>query len=236
MSIRMPYLFVLLMGAGIASFAFYVNTTVRVLEENIPGFTSIRDDELARQFAPTLISNSNFGFPHACYYRAARDSDGNIHLAYHPVWEYERNESSGIMPFLSRILYTGGLSIQRIMFGKGDVEVISAIISPKGQIIGIQYERPKDYNPATFTVAHQIVKLTKTFPRMPLFRVASWNHLFEIETDEKKPLPKNSKLWKCEPEYFTEELWNEYTMVRFKETRLRKSRAHLPWERIGASQ
>ncbi len=209
----------------------YLNTTVNMLEETIPGFTPARDDDAARRFAPSLISNDDFGFPHACLYRAARDGKGNLHLAYHPVWEYERNNAGGLMPFLSRILYTGGLSIQRFMFGKGDVEVISAIISSQGKIISIEFERPKDYNPATFTVAHQTVRLQETFNQMPVFRVSSWNHLFEIEQGDGNAAKENEKLWRCNPEYFTEDLWNQYTMVRLKETRLRKSRAHLPWER-----
>lgn len=212
--------------------AIFLNATVNVLEERVTGFTPVRDDEAARRFAPGFISNDDFGFPHACWYRAARDKKGNLHLAYHPVWEYERNNAGGLMPFLSRILYTGGLSIQRFMFGKGDVEVISAIISPEGKIIALEYERPKNYNPSTFIVEHETQKIEKTIEHMPTFRVASWNHLFEIATEDTHK-KTGERTWHCNPEYFTDDLWNEYTMVRLKETRLRKSRAHLPWERVG---
>ncbi len=213
----------------LALLALYLNATVHVLEAQAAGFIPVRDDHSARRFAPTLLSNHDFGFPHACYYRAARDREGNLHLAYHPVWEYERNNAGGLMPFLSRIFYTGGLSIQRFMFGKGDVEVISAIISPEGKIIALEYESPKNYNPSTFIVEHETRKLQKTLDRLPRFRVASWNHLFEIADDE-----SNATSWTCNPEYFTDRLWNEYTMVRLKETRIQKSRAHKPWERVSA--
>lgn len=218
----------------IAILAAYLNTTVHELEEGVGDYTPLRDDDAARRFAPALSSNDDFGFPVKCYYRAARDRDGNLHLAYHPVWTHERNNSGGFMPFLSRILYTGGLSIQRFMFGRGDVEVLSMTINPAGKIIGIEYERPKNYNPATFTVAHETVRLRKEFIHPPVFAVVSWNHLFEIDRENTASQNSEKKLWRCNPEYFTDELWNEYTMVRLKETRLRKSRAHLPWERVSA--
>lgn len=234
MKVTRTYLILSLFIILLAILIIYLNSTVNVLIAGNAGFTPVRDDDTARRFAPSLISNDDFGFPHACYYRAARDTNGNLHLAYHPVWEYERNDSRGLMPFLSRILYTGGLSIQRFMFGKGDVEVISAIISPEGKIIALEYERPKNYNPSTFIVEHETRKVQKTFERMPVFKVASWNHLFEIVSEKNTTVKSEERIWRCNPEYFTEDLWNEYTMVRFKETRLRKSRAHLAWERISA--
>lgn len=233
MRIRLYNAILLFLAMAFFFTLIYLNTTVKVLEEKVADFTPIRDDAIARRFAPTLISNSDFGLPIACYYRAARDIQGNVHIAYHPVWEYERNSARGIMPFLSRIIYTGGISLQRIMFGKGDVEMISVIVSPKGNLVGIQYEKPKNYNPSTFTVEHQKVMIKKNFTQMPAFRVASWNHLFEIEPSLHPSLKTHEKMWKCNPIYFTNELWNEYTMVQLKETRLRRSRAHMPWERIG---
>ncbi len=194
----------------------------------------MKDAAAAAKHAPVLISNDTFGFPIKCLYRAARDEAGNLHIAYHPVWEYERNESGGLMPTLSRLIYTGGLRIQRIMFGKGDVEVITATIDPRGKIIGIAYERPRDYNPSTFTVKHEKVKLERNFNTMPPFRVSSWNHLFELAEGPASTPAAGEKLWRCSPEYFTDDLWQEYTMVRLAETRLQKSRAHHPWERISA--
>jgi hypothetical protein len=212
----------------------FLTATVNVLEPGAPGFTPVKDDAAAESYAPTLLSNDTFGFPRKCYYRAARDGSGNLHIAYHPVWEYERNDSGGLMPFLSRMFYTGGLKIQRIMFGKGDVEVIAVTVDRRGVGTELRYERPKDYNPATFTVKHEKVALTGTFVTMPAFRVSSWNHLFEkADGPDAAPRP-GERAWRCEPEYFTDALWEEYTMVRLNETRLRKSRAHFVWERTSA--
>jgi len=212
----------------------YLTATVNVLEPGAPDFTPVKDDVAAGDYAPSLLSNDTFGFPQKCYYRAARDGSGNLHIAYHPVWEYERNDSGGLMPLLSRMFYTGGLRIQRVMFGKGDVEVISVTVDRHGVGTAIEYERPKNYNPSTFTVSHEKVALQSTFATTPPFRVASWNHLFE-NTDGADAAPRTGeRAWRCTPEYFTDALWEEYTMVRLKETRLRKSRAHLAWERTSA--
>lgn len=214
--------------------AAYLTESVNVLDPGAPGFTPVKDDGAAGIYAPSLLSNDTFGFPRKCYYRAARDASGNLHIAYHPVWEYERNDSGGIMPLLSRMFYTGGLKIQRIMFGMGDVEVIALTLDRKGTGTELRYERPKNYNPATFTVGHEKVVLRGPFATMPAFRVSSWNHLFE-KADGADAAPRSGeRAWRCTPEYFTDALWEEYTMVRLKETRLRKSRAHFEWERTSA--
>jgi hypothetical protein len=218
----------------IAAAYFYLTSTVNVLSPEAPGFTPVRDDTAARGFAPTLISNDDYGFPLKCYYRAARDAAGNLHIAYHPVWERERNDFGGLMPLLSRLFYTGGLRIQRVMFGKGDVEVIAVTVDPRGIGKEVRYERPKDYTPSSFTVMHENAALRGTFSTTPPFRVASWNHLFEKAGGADAAPRAGERAWKCEPEYFTDELWEEYTMVRLKETRLRKSRAHFEWERKAA--
>ncbi|MBP7586289.1 MAG: hypothetical protein KBA61_19765 [Spirochaetes bacterium] len=212
----------------------YLTATVNMLSTEAPGFTPLRDDAAAVRYAPTLISNDAYGFPLKCYYRAARDAAGNVHIAYHPVWERERNDAGGLMPFLSRMLYTGGLGIQRIMFGKGDVEVIAVRGDPRGKLAWIHYERPKEYNPSTFTVKHEKVALEGAFPETPAFRVASWNHLFEKAGVADTAPRAGERAWKCEPEYFTGALWDEYTMFRARETRLRKNRAHFEWERMSA--
>jgi hypothetical protein len=221
--------------AALVMFLFtYLSATVNTLAPGAPGFTPVRDDEAARRFAPALVSNDAFGFPLTCLYRAARDGAGNLHIAYHPVWEYERNDTGGLMPFLSRTIYTGGLRIQRIMFGKGDVEVIAVTVDPRGVITSVEYERPKNYDPSGFGVEHEQVSLKGPLAQVPVFRVASWNHLFERAEGASISPQGGERAWKCAPGYFTDELWQEYTMVRIEETRMKKSRAHFDWERDSA--
>ena len=225
----MPFYF----SSSSSLIAAYLTETVNVLDPGAAGFTPVKDDHAAGIYAPPLISNDTFGFPRKCYYRAARDGSGNLHIAYHPVWEYERNDSGGIMPVLSRMFYTGGLKIQRIMFGKGDVEVIAMTVDRRGTVTAIEYERPKNYSPATFTVQHEKVVLRGTFGGACLPRVVMEPSLRKSRR-RRRGVRSGERDWRCTPEYFTDALWEEYTMVRLKETRLRKSRAHFEWERTSA--
>jgi len=83
---------------------------------------------------------------------------------------------------LSRILYTGGLSLQGLMFGPGDIEAVALAIDPVGwKVVEIDYETAADYNPSAFSVKHKAVSLTGSFALPIRFKVISWNHLFELE-------------------------------------------------------
>jgi len=164
-------------------------------------------------------------------YRASRDENGNTHIAYHPVWEHETNPAPGLMPLLSRMLYTGGLRIQRTMFGKGDVEVVGFVIDPKGTIVKIDYETAKDYDPKKFGVTHSDVSVKGKFFPPVAFRVVSWNHLFDLlKPGSGGPGPDEADV-KPAPSYFTRQLWEEYGMFKRRETRLKKNRAHYLYER-----
>ncbi|OQB96885.1 MAG: hypothetical protein BWX81_01241 [Spirochaetes bacterium ADurb.Bin110] len=161
-------------------FVFYYPTGKK--ESPPMGYAPLRDDGLAAHFQPVFDCPSEFGLILAVYYRAAIDDSGIIHIAYHPAWERERNNAKGIGPFLSRILYTGGLSLQSLMFGPGDIEAIAFAIDPVGwKIVEIYYETAADYDPSAFSVKHEAVSLTGSFVLPIRFKVISWNHLFELE-------------------------------------------------------
>ena len=219
------------------------------------GYTALRDDVLARRYCPVFESPSSFGPIVAIYYRAARDGAGNLHVAYHPVWKRELNNSSGLGPFLSRAIYTGGLSLQRAMFGKGDVESIGVTIDQVGEIAGLEYETAKDYDPEAFSVKHLPVKEEGQVSLPLRFRIVSWNHLFiRIGSEAASAIlagtagtgaarePEAYEVFAAEgsvvPDvravpfrYFSERLWSEYAMWKNPETILRKDRAHFVWER-----
>ena len=195
--------------------------------EGMPaGFSPLRDDALANRFQPVFICPPEYGPIVAIYYRAATDASGLVHIAYHPVWSSERNDSAGLAPFFSRALYTGGLSLQRLMFGKGDVESVALSIDHgSGTVVAIQYERAKDYDPSSFSVTHEEVEERGDFTLPLVFEVMSWNHLFShskaiVEEGSQVPV-----------QYFTPALWQEYGMQKYPPTRVRKDRAHFAWER-----
>lgn len=186
-----------------------------------PGFTPIRDDALAQRYAPSIAAGSEYGDPAALYYRAAVNGDKTF-ITYHYVWEKEENTHSGFLPFLNRTIYTGGLRLQRIMFGPADIEKVSIVLNA-GKVESASFETAENYNPAAFGVAHKPVSLLEM---PPAFRVMSWNHLFEpASAGPAVPL---------KAEYFTEDKWQHYEMVKLKERFFSRSRAHEPYERIAA--
>tara|TARA_Y100001937_G_scaffold23899_1_gene34294 strand:- start:354248 stop:355156 length:909 start_codon:yes stop_codon:yes gene_type:complete len=96
---------------------------------SVEGFEPMRNDALAMAFAPALHSGA-YQKPEKLLYRMSQSPDNLIHIAYFLVWPFERNDTSGFFPWLNRSVYTGGLSLQGLLFGPGDVEVISLIIEP----------------------------------------------------------------------------------------------------------
>lgn len=234
-------------------FTFYWPTGKREMPPE--GYTAFQDDVLALRYCPVFESSPSYGPIMAIYYRAARDGAGNLHIAYHPVWKEESNRSAGWGPFLSRTIYTGGLSLQRIMFGKGDVESIGVTIDAEGDISGLEYETTKDYDPRSFSVTHLPVKVAAPIGLPLHFRIASWNHLFvrlgnesaetdipSIEGTEVGRDQDDREIFAAEGAdvldarsvpfgYFSAELWSDYAMWKNPETILRKNRSHFVWER-----
>ncbi|HOJ29341.1 MAG TPA: hypothetical protein PL059_09735 [Spirochaetota bacterium] len=105
---------VILLVILIGFVTYVANKTVRVNETDIPGFTPIKNDILADKYCPYIISNSEYEFPYAVYYRASVDDKGNTYIAYHYFWEREVNNTKGFVPWLSRNIYTGGLKLQKL--------------------------------------------------------------------------------------------------------------------------
>ncbi|HBO42158.1 MAG TPA: hypothetical protein DD477_13215 [Spirochaetaceae bacterium] len=206
------------------------------------GWQAVRDDAIAARFAPLLHVPAEYGILEAVYYRAAISPDGRLHLAYHPVWAFERNANSGFLPLLNRLVYTGGLSLQRLMFGNGDVELIVCVLDPAGQQIEeVWYERPAGYDPAAFSVSHEPRREAFGEAGRPELRVASWNHLFEPGglngslsgngvsnqiADQSAAVTTIPPI----PAYFDAALWAAYRMTKSRPTRLFKHRAHFDWE------
>jgi len=66
------------------------------------GYTPLRDDDLAARYRPVFDCPTEFGPILAVYYRAARDDSGLIHIAYHPLWAGERNDTKAFLAFLKQ--------------------------------------------------------------------------------------------------------------------------------------
>lgn len=193
------------------------------------GWTPLRDDALARAHLPGLRVQSEYGAPVAVFYRAARTPDGSTFLAYHFVWEREENPAPGLGAAVSRAIYTGGLSLQRLMFGKGDVELLVIELEPDGTARACSYEEAQGYDPASFSVTHAPARRALALGERALLEVMSWNHLF-------RALPAGASVDADPPlSYFEEEAWQAYGMHKARPTFLRRDRALKPWELRAAS-
>ena len=196
---------------------------------DIGNYTIIRDDDLAIKFAPIIYTNNEFEIPKKLYYRAAFDEHENYHIAYHILWDREINKTKGFMPFFNKCLYTNGLKIQSLMYGKGDIEVIEVILDKNKSPKTLTYETCKNYNPKDFSVEHSKVSIDKPINSPFKFEVISWNHLFNYISNDQSNDNLNEVTLK--PEYFTEQLWTNFEMFKVKETFFKKNRAHFIYER-----
>lgn len=210
---------------------------VKIYEENIKGYAPIIDDTLAQEFSPIIYSENKYDNPYRILYRASIDENNNIYLAYHIFWKNEVNSNDGFMPMLNRLFYTGGLKLQKTMFGKEDIEVIEVMINSEREVVRIQYETAENYNPKDFSVEHKSIKIEEDHISAGKkikdigFNVISWNHLFEaVRTSDMDLLHKYNK-FNIIPEYFSNKEWKEYGMFKKINTMLKKNRAHFEYER-----
>lgn len=192
----------------------------------LENFTPIEDGALAKKYLPIILDSKEFGNPVEVLYRASKDKDGKIFITYHFAWEKEENLTSGFSPFLSRNIYTGGLSLQKTMFGKKDIELVSLEIE-KDKITSLEFETAENYDPKKFGVKHKHLTIKEGISTPICFKVKSWNHLFE----EKPIFSCSEKQNLAEVNYFTEKLWTEYTMTKEKEGFFSRNRAHKIYER-----
>lgn len=223
---------ILISGVVAFTLLFFIVANYPSGQKEMPpiGYSPIRDDALAARYLPSIYCPPEFGPIIAIYYRASKDESGALHIAYHPLWAKEWNDTKALGPFISRLVYTGGLSLQKAMYGKGDIESIAFAIAPSsGEVTEVDYETAEEYSPNKFGVKHARIQKNGPFAGTLSFRVISWNHLFTLEEDNALPLVTSGT--NVPLKYFTSELWDEYSMWKNPETILRKNRAHFIWER-----
>lgn len=229
----------MILFAGCASPAARVDSTnadsARLSERaDLPDFAPLKDDALAARYAPVLVPSPDYGDPVALFYRASKDAQGNTYLTYHFLWEYERNDAGGCMPMLSRNIYTGGLGLQRTMFGPGDLELVSMQIDPAGRVYAVHYETAENYDASNFGVKHKRISRLAVGGEISgpyLFEVISWNHLFAAREMESLSEAERANLVRLTPQYFREELWRKYEMYKPEESFFSRNRAHEEYER-----
>ena len=189
-----------------------------------PGeFQMVKDDELAQRYCPVIVQGEGIEpEPSAIYYRMASQGE-RIFIAYHIVWAYEKGEGKGFEKLWNKLFYTGGLKLQKVIFGPGDVEAIEIVIDrEKRDMLRLRYER----------AGHQGVEKTAEELRgieKPYLEVTTWNHMFELISPEET---SGKRVYSLKPEYFTEELWRYYKITKKHKHLLSQPRAHFSWEKL----
>lgn len=210
-------------------FFFPVGEKVQKTEE----FSPLQDDRLAETFCPQIIPHELYGAPEIILYRLAKDKNDNYYLACHPVYAHEKNPHTTFWAFLNRILYTGGLSLQRWIFGPKDIELFVVKLNKNLKLQSIEYE-DADWELAEkkrlpglykdFLVIHQ--KKTLSQNNLTLcFAISSWNHMHSP-----RPMDACQNIPKTPVAFFSEELWQKYGMTKTPPTLLRKHRAFRNFE------
>ena len=189
--------------------------------ENI-SLKHFQDDELAYKYCPVFVQAESIkpDINHI-YYRMAED-DKRIFLACHPVWPYEKDESKkGLQAIFNKLFYTGGLKLQRKIFGPEDIEAIEIVIDKESKkILRLRYESASH-------IKKEISEEKALEIEKPVLEVITWNHMFELITLEQA---QGKRFFDLRPEYFTEELWNYYQMTKKQNNILSQDRAHFEWE------
>lgn len=186
---------------------------------------------LVDRFAPLLVQEPSIpADPEKVLFRASTDDDcRRLYIAYHVVWPFERDPRPGLWPALTRTFYTDVFKLQRLMYGKGDVEVIEITVDlATEQPVRIKYETA-DYDKKGNVIHRDVTVAKDGIPSIrPLaFEAVSWNHMFELL--EEPPGP-DRRVFRLSPQPFSDELWKSYRMTKKHRVWPLKDRAHPPWE------
>jgi hypothetical protein len=190
--------------------------------------TPIKNDDIAAKYAPTIIAGSRHGDPTKLLYRASTDKEGNTYIAYHFVWDKQIHDGKGFMPFLCRQIYSNPKRLHGLVFGPSDVEMVVLKINKDGVPQTVGYSTAEKYNPNAMKVEHKHVEEALNGKSTGRMEIVSWNHLLKIN-DEASP---NARTVNLKAEYFTEELWKHYRMVKDKTLFFRRDRDHMQFERF----
>lgn len=196
-------------------------------------FKMFRDDALAALYAPLIVQPDSIpAEPEMILYRMARSNDGGkIVMAFHVVWPFEKDNRKGFYPWWTRVTYTGGLKLQKVIYGPGDVEAVEIVLDRKSnKIINVRYETA-DWDQKGGVIHVHVEKNGCELPSQSnrlVFRVVSWNHMFDLI--EESDIKSGEKLFDLPVGYFSHEDWNYYGMTKKKQTWLKRDRAHFEWE------
>ena len=218
-------------GLGLTAVLFVLAVSLMAPAQWPPEKVAIKhlhDDALAQKYCPVIVQDKGIE-PEVThiYYRMGED-EGRILIAYHVTWPYEKDESKGMAAAWNKLFYTGGLKLQRQIFGPEDNEVIEVSVDKKtGNIIRLRYESA-EVSKIEEKVKQNHMGTEEKSAELPLyFETITWNHMFaHIRPDQ----VSGKRVYKIEPVYFTQERWEYYQMSKKHQTPLSQDRAYYKWE------
>jgi hypothetical protein len=187
-----------------------------------------RYDALAEKYCPVIVQGKGIEPPPShIYYRMGQD-DGRILIAYHVAWPFEKDETKGVAAAWNKMFYTGGLKLQRKIFGPEDIEVIEFVIDKKsGQVIRLRYETATVSKEGDQVKQNHLNK-EETRANPPVYlETITWNHMFGASGPDQVA---GKQVYKLKPEYFTQDRWDYYQMSKKRQSLLSQDRAYYDWE------
>jgi len=187
-----------------------------------------KDQALAEKYCPVIVQADRIKpEPSHIYYRMARD-ESRIFIAYHVAWPYEKDETRGWVAAWNKMFYTGGLKLQKKIFGPEDIEVVELVVDRQtGKITRIRYESAELAQKGKKVKQNHIGKEADGAEPPVYFETITWNHMFTLTS---KDHLDGKKLFRLAPEYFTAEQWDYYKMSKKHQTLLSQDRAYFNWE------
>jgi len=187
-----------------------------------------QDQALAERYAPVIAQGEGIEpAPDHLYYLMA-DSPGRIFIAYHVSWPYEKDETKGLAAAFNKVFYTGGLKLQKKIFGPEDIEVVELVIDKQsGEIARVRYESAEVEKKGNKVKQNHQGREAENVKPPVYFETITWNHMFALISPEELGA---RKVYQLQPEYFSAERWEYYKMAKKRRSLFSQDRAYFSWE------
>lgn len=164
------------------------------------------DDALAAKYIPKFES-SEHGDPYRCFYRMAKNSAGDIHIAYFFVWHKEEYKVPGTKNQLLGKLYSK--LVKPALYGREDIEPVVVVIGADEKVKIRYFETNQNEREGKLKQPHvKAFRLPEGDDKNFTLKPVTWNHLL---TDVKNP---SSALISLTPEFFSARDWKKYHMEK----------------------
>tara|TARA_Y100000996_G_scaffold415368_1_gene409633 strand:- start:699 stop:1370 length:672 start_codon:yes stop_codon:yes gene_type:complete len=199
--------------------SFYLDVSKNKIDQNL--LTEIENH--------TLYIQNDYNLDNIYYLTAIDSFNNSVGVAYFLDWNNEfpdfgKNYKTDFLDIIYQvfipIFYTNWLyipntgGIQRILYGKHDIEGIWAIYDLKDskidslRLLSFETDKHKEVHYSSNDPINNINLVSKN--NFPFISIITWNHMIGQ--------PDSNKYREFKPIYFTKELWKEYRMDNNRST------------------